>query len=99
MKQLAQWCSNNWRMAHGSLKPQKMTIRRIDVVWKTHREDVEEEVARLKTEEGRTSTDFVLRTEASKTVIENMDAEDKAILEEAYNRISKEGYSEEHKRE
>src|ERR1700678_2936034 len=101
-----QWCSNNWRMMHGREKHSRFWTRHMDVLWKTKpRLVVEEisrlvveEISRLKEEEGRSNTDFELRTTASKNVIGRMSQEELNELQEAAKDMEQNGHSEDHKR-
>jgi hypothetical protein len=86
-------------MAHGNRKPhKKRRVRRIDVLYLTHHEAVEEEIKRLKEEEGKTAPKFELRTTASKNIIENMTEEELKYLDGKVEEIRVKGYPEEYKR-
>ena len=85
-------------MVHGHAKVKRFLTRRIDVLWKTKHHLVEKEITRLREEEGRTNSNFELRTTASKNVIENMTQEEHTKLNEAAADMEENGYSEEHKR-
>lgn len=85
-------------MAHGRENKTKFPIRRIDVLWKTRRDLVKNEISRLREEEGRTNPDFDLRTTASKNVIEKMTEEELTKLIADTADMEKDGYPEEHKR-
>lgn len=70
----------------------------MDVLWKTKPRLVVEEISRLKEEEGRSNTDFELRTTASKNVIGRMSQEELNELQEAAKDMEQNGHSEDHKR-
>jgi hypothetical protein len=73
-------------------------VRTIEVLWKTENKLVKEEMERLVEEESRTCPKFQLRTAASKNILSNMTPSEVKKLEELRKNISKNGYSEEHKR-
>jgi hypothetical protein len=99
MQELTQWCSNNWRMAHGRGETiSRFPTRRIEVLWTTSRDLVEKEILRLREEEGKTNPAFELRTTASKNVINKMTEEELTELNKAVADMEEHGYSEEHKR-
>jgi hypothetical protein len=85
-------------MIRGHRKPNKIRVRTIEVLWKTENKLVKEEMERLIEEEGRTCSKFQLRTAASKNILVNMTPSAVKKLEELRKNISKNGYSEEHKR-
>jgi hypothetical protein len=85
-------------MTHGRERVKKFTTRRIDVLWKTKPHLVKDEIRRLKEVEGRTNSDFELRTTASKNIIKNMTVEELTELKEAAADMEENGYTEEHKR-
>lgn len=85
-------------MVHGRQKALNFRPRRIDVLWKTKRNLVEEEISRMREEDGLTCPDFELRTAASKRVLLKLTSEENKELNEAAKRLEKVGYSEEHKR-
>lgn len=58
---------------------------------------VEDEISRMRDEEGRTGTNFSLRTAASRNVLQNMTQKDLIDLTEAVRQTKKTGYSQEHK--
>jgi hypothetical protein len=85
-------------MTHGREKPSKIRTRLIDVLWKTKRNLAEDEILRLREEEGKTNPDFELRTSASKNVMGRMTQAELKELKEAAEDMERKGYSEEHKR-
>jgi hypothetical protein len=84
-------------MVHGRPKRNKFRIRLIDVLWKSQRDLVMDEISRMR-EDGRTGGDFELRTAASKNVIAKMTEEELIDLRKAGKDMEKNGYPEEHKR-
>jgi hypothetical protein len=84
-------------MVHGRPKRNKFRIRLIDVLWKSQRDLVMDEISRMR-EDGRTGGDFELRTAASKNVIAKMTEKELIDLKKAGKDMEKNGYPEEHKR-
>ena len=84
-------------MVHGRPKRNKFRIRLIDVLWKSQRDLVMDEISRMR-EDGRTGGDFELRTAASKIVIAKMTEKELIDLKKAGKDMEKNGYPEEHKR-
>lgn len=70
----------------------------MEVLWMEKKVLVEDEMSRLAEEEGKTCPKFELRTTASKNVLANMTQSELKKLEKARENMSKNGYSEEHKR-
>jgi len=85
-------------MKHDRERPTKNRTRLIDVLWKTKRILVEDEILRLREEEGKTNPNFELRTSASKNVMGRMTQAELKELKEAAEDMERNGYSEEHKR-
>jgi len=98
MQELTKWCSNNWRMVHGRQIKSKIKTRPIEVLWKTQRSLVENEITRMQEDEGRTESRFELRTRASKIVLEKLTEEEQRDLKDAAADMEEHGYSEDHKR-
>jgi|HubBroStandDraft_6_1064221.scaffolds.fasta_scaffold270557_3 hypothetical protein len=102
-KALTQWCSNNWRMALPmSRKSNNFHVRLQEILWKTRKEKVEEEIARLLGVEVKDVADdprcFTTRSTAIKNIMDKLTQEERAELEREKVRIENQGYSEEHKR-
>ena len=93
---LSQQSSIPTKSPNGWIK--RFLIRRIDVLWKTRCVLVENEISRLRDEEGRTNPDFGLRTTASKNVMEKMTQEELIRLNMDMAEMENNGYLEEHKR-
>ena len=70
----------------------------MEVLWRTKPALVEEEISRMRQEDGRTGPDFQLRTAASKNIIQNMTQQELNSLEDAGLNMQRNGYSEDHKR-
>ncbi|KAM6489951.1 hypothetical protein JOM56_014530 [Amanita muscaria] len=101
-KELVNWLTNNWRMWQPlAKKSNNFTVKKSEVLWNLHQEDVLKEIAHLlDLEEVTTSTPgwFPLRLPAIANILERLSPGEQAQLDADVERINKEGYPDDVKR-
>ena len=93
---MANWIANNWRSTAGHAQGNlNINVRTIDMVWRTRKEECEEELKTILGVEQLDRSDpkyFQQRLKAARIVLESLSAKEREELDGEVSKIKEKGY-------